>query len=339
MVEGLPLPFLGADHNVSTKVIKAARESDSMTCDVHSLKSEKHQIKKQYDQLIKRFTAWAEHVSDIRAAIVVGSRARTDVPADEWADLDIIVVTQNPDYYVLTCEWIQNIGTPLLTFLEPSVRGDEVERRVLFEGMLDVDFPIIPEERVRQLLKEIPPDVAAQLADTFGRGVRVLVDKDGVIAQLVSRIPSDKPVSFPPEKQEFHEVISDFLYHAVWTAKHLRRGELWWAKGGCDSHMKWCLLRMAEWHARAVYGEPHDTWFRGRFLEKWAYPRVVKGLKNAFAYYNEKDVKRALLVTMDLFRWVATETGKNLGYPYLDEADKKVTEWVNTCLSTILIEE
>jgi len=306
-----------------------------MINDAQSAESEP-QINAHYDQLIKRFTTWAEHVPDIRAAIVLGSRARKDAPADEWADLDIVIVTTNPEYYLLTSDWIQNMGTPLLTFLEPTATGGETERRVLFEGMLDVDFSIISKERVGQLLKEIPPDVAAQLADTFSRGIRVLVDKDGMIPQLLSRIPFGKTVSsFPPEKQEFYEVVSDFLYHAVWTAKHLRRGELWWAKGGCDSHMKWCLLTMVEWHARAIHGPDYDTWFRGRFLEKWAHPRVVKGLKDSFAYYNEKDVKRALLVTMDLFRWVAAETAEKLGYPSLDEADEKVTEWVKTCLSKI----
>lgn len=305
-----------------------------MINDTHPPESERTQIAAQYNQLIERFTTWAEHVSDIRAAIVVGSRARADTPADEWADLDIIMVTTNPEHYLSTPDWIQNSGTPLLTFLEPTATGGETERRVLFEGMLDVDFSIISYERCRQLLKEIPPDMVAPLADTFGRGIRILLDKDEMIPQLLSRIPSDKPVSpSPPEKQEFYQVVSDFLYHAVWTAKHLRRGELWWAKGGCDSHMKGCLLTMVEWHARARYGQDHDTWFRGRFLEKWAHPRVVKGLKDVFAYYNEKDVKRALLVTMDLFSWIAAETAEMLGFPYLDKTDETVTEWVRTCLS------
>ncbi|MBU7046952.1 MAG: aminoglycoside 6-adenylyltransferase, partial [Theionarchaea archaeon] len=136
-----------------------------------------------------------------------------------------------------------------------------------------------------------------------------------------------------PTEQEFHEVISDFLYHCIWTAKHLRRGELWWAKECCDSHLKGLLLTMVEWHSRALQGSNYDTWFRGRFLETWADPRVLKGLKDAFAYYDEKDVKRALDATMELFRWLARETGEKLEYSYLDEADEKVTSWVRTCLS------
>jgi len=135
---------------------------------------------------LERFVRWAETRSDLRAAVVVGSRARVDQPADEWADLDVIVVTTGPERYLSTASWVESIGNPLLTFVEPTATGDEMERRVLFEGMLDVDFSIIPEERARQLLNErLPPQVVAQISDTFSRGVRVLLDKDGLGAQLL----------------------------------------------------------------------------------------------------------------------------------------------------------
>ncbi len=52
-----------------------------------------------YEGLIGRFVKWAETRVDIRAAIVIGSRARVVEPADDWADLDVIVVTLDPEYY------------------------------------------------------------------------------------------------------------------------------------------------------------------------------------------------------------------------------------------------
>ncbi len=54
---------------------------------------------------------------DIRAAIVIGSRARVERPADEWSDLDIIVFTTAPEYYLSKVDWLENIGTPLLNYL------------------------------------------------------------------------------------------------------------------------------------------------------------------------------------------------------------------------------
>lgn len=50
-----------------------------------------------YDDLINSYTAWAEASDDVRAALILGSRARIDHPADEWSDLDILVFARNPE--------------------------------------------------------------------------------------------------------------------------------------------------------------------------------------------------------------------------------------------------
>ena len=285
---------------------------------------------RSYGELVERFVKWAETCADIRAAIIIGSRARADHPADEWADLDVVVVTTEPERYLSTTDWLGNIGNPLLTFVEPTAAGGQMEHRVLFEDMLDVDFAIIPERNLQQALQS----GQVQISNAFGRGMRVLLDKDGLAAQLRALIPSVKtPAPLLPTQNDFLQLTNDFLYHAVFTTKHLRRGELWWAKMCSDCYMQHLLLRMIEWHAHAVHGWNYDTWFRGRFLEEWADPRVLRGLRGAFAHYDKGDVSRALLTLMDLFRWVAVETAEELGYPYPSEADRRVTDWVKARLT------
>jgi len=300
----------------------------------------------------QRFAAWAQTQPDIRAAMVVGSRARTDHPADEWSDLDITVITTRPERLLGSADWLKNIGEYWLTFLEPTSTGGETERRVLFEGALDVDFAIVPHARIglavrlvpllrrfpalRRLLpkgvsQRIREDIAAT-ADAYLRGVRVIVDKDGLAAKL-PLIFAEAQLYRPPVQREFLNAVNDFWHHAVLTAKKLRRGELWWAKSCCDAYLKRLLLRMMEWHARATKGPDYDTWQLGRFLEEWADPRALAGLRDAFAHYDEEDIRRALLATMNLFHWLAVETAERLGHPYPTAADERVTEWVKTCLS------
>src|SRR5262245_45264655 len=134
-----------------------------------------------YEQLIDRFVAWAQAQPDIRAAIVLGSRARTDRPADEWSDLDLLIVTADPRRLISQTDWLEQLGTPWLTFLEPTAVGGATERRALFEGGLDVDFSPFPVEVVRQLAAEgMPPEVAGVLR----RGMRFVLDKDGLSASL-----------------------------------------------------------------------------------------------------------------------------------------------------------
>jgi aminoglycoside 6-adenylyltransferase len=85
---------------------------------------------------------------------------------------------------------------------------------------------------------------------------------------------------------------------------------------------------MTEWQARATHGKDYDTWFRGRFLEKWANPEVTTGLKNAYGHYDKNDVSTALMGSLNLFRQTATTTAEKLNLQYPTEADKKITVWI-----------
>ncbi len=277
-----------------------------------------------YEQLIDRFIQWAQTEDNIRAAIVIGSRARTDHPADEWSDLDVIILANDPEPYWATTEWLHHVGVPWLTFVEPLPIGNGFERRVLFEDGLDVDFAPDPVVPFRQMLDE---GRLSGLADLFYRGVRFLVDKEG-FAERLARIPVVLPPYQPPAEAEFLNLVHDFWYHTVWTAKKLRRGELWTAKSCCDGYLKQLLRQMLEWHTRARQGESVDTWMRGRFLEEWADARAVAALPAIFAHYDEPDVWRALQATMALFRWLALETAEVLGYAYSAFGEERATEIV-----------
>ena len=146
---------------------------------------------------------------------------------------------------------------------------------------------------------------------------------------MIGGVPATTSSSTPlPTQEEFLALSHDFLYHAVWAAKKLRRGELWIAKACADGYMKQLLLEMIEWHARSELGWDYDTWHGGRFLEEWADPGALDGLREAFAYYDEADVRRALLATMALFRRIGRETAARVGCAYPEEADKCVTTWV-----------
>jgi aminoglycoside 6-adenylyltransferase len=246
-----------------------------------------------YERLIEKFVAWAQTETSLRAA-----------------------------------DWVENIGVHWLTFVERTL-GDGWERRVLFDGGLDVDFALNPSAELAHLATgAIPPDVA----DIIRRGIRVLLDKDSLIAQL-GAVDLQVPSYQPPREAEFLNLVHDFWYHTVWAVKHLRRGEVWWAKSCCDMYLKERLRRMLEWHARAVNGPDHDTWMRGRFLEEWADPRAVEQLPEVFAHYDRQDIGRALQATMSLFRWLAIETAQRWGYAYPIKGEQFATELVGTLLA------
>lgn len=282
-----------------------------------------------FEKLIKEITDWAEPRPDMRLAIVLGSRARTVMPADEWSDLDIVFVVENPSLYLDSTDWLNNIDNVKILFLEPTAIGGGTERRVLFECGLDVDFSFLSEAQMKQEIQGKPDPGVLQI---YGRGYRVLFDKDKIVPPLwqLPEVPVTLRLLTPGE---FSEVANDFWYHAIWTAKKLRRGELWTALRCCDFYMKRLLLRVVECYAQIQHGGHYDTWYDGRFLERWADPHVVKGLRNAFARYSREDIKQALLATMDLFRWVTREIAGRGGYLYPVTLDEYAANLVNALLS------
>lgn len=282
-----------------------------------------------YDDLIERITAWAAATPAIRGALILGSRARTDRPADEWSDLDVLIFTHDVETPIRESGWATGLAPHWLTFVERTGDGSSWERRTLYEGGLDVDVAVFP----AQALEAPEGAMPAAFADVVRRGVRVLVDKDGALARILSRPLPAQTLYAHPSAVEFDNAVNDFWYHTLWCAKHLRRGEVWWAKSGIDVHLKGYLQRMLEWHARATRGEAFDTWLRGRFLDEWADPRAVAELPGCFARYDRADLARALLGTMRLYRWLEDETAARWGYAPPREGERRAAEATETLLA------
>jgi aminoglycoside 6-adenylyltransferase len=265
---------------------------------------------------IQRVARWAGARDDIRAAILIGSRARTDHPADEFSDIDVLLLVRDPEALLDDGKWPGELGEVAITFVEETPVPGIRERRALYQDGTDIDFAIIPVERV--------VEVGETGSDTLARGYRVLVDKDGLtdtFAAAKRRTPAG-----PPGAHEFAEAVSDFWYHTVWTSRKLARGEVFTAKGCLDEYTKTLVVRMLKWHAGG-----HDTWHEGRFLEEWSDPRVLVELRDAYARYDADDVERALIATMDLVSWLARETAGRLGYAYAaneEQVARRLTQQV-----------
>ena len=277
-----------------------------------------------FERWLDGLVEWADTRDDVRALVVVGSRARDDRPADEWSDLDCLLVTTDPDSYRERTDWLDALGDVWLTFREETATGDRVERRALFAPGVDVDFVPVSAEEVEC--------VAEVGSETFVRGYRVVYDEMGateVLADHAAEAEPERTAFELPDAAGFREHCEDCWYHAVWTAKKLRRGELWTAKGCLDGYLKWkCLLPLLGWHARARHGR--EPWYDGRFLEEWANERALVDLESAYATYDREDCWRALFATMNLLEWLSEEVADELDYESCTDGQRRASELVET---------
>ena len=228
-------------------------------------------------------TRWARQREDVHAVVLVGSRARTQTPADAWSDYDFVLVVDDAGAFLDSEDWLGKLAPALLSYVEATATGGIRERRVLFADGTDADFSILPRHRLEEV--KARPGVAG----VFARGYRVLLDA-GVLGEL----PTE--ASRPAEDRA--ALAQEFWYRALLTARKLRRGETHVAAMSCNCTMRRLLRRALELEARAA---GRDPWHDGRFLERWAEPRRVEQLKRTVALEEPATVAAAIRAACELF--------------------------------------
>ena len=263
---------------------------------------------------------WAEVRADIRMILIVGSMARQDHPADEFADLDLVIFTTDLATYRDPDRWLRPIGRSLVC--SPFERRDGcLEFLALFEGGHEVDFSFSPLEQ----LDRLAPD--GVLPEVYDRGYDVLLDKDGLSKRLPR--PSYGPVwKLKPPAEAFERTVSGFWHEADYCARCIRRRDLWGAKLS-DGELKGKLLTMMEWHAGSRHGWQCDTWAYSRYLGEWTDDRTWAALSDVYGKFDAGDSWRALLATMELFSRLAGEVAAREGYGDGAALETAITEYVH----------
>lgn len=259
----------------------------------------------KYADIKQKLIHLAGKNEEIKAVIAIGSSTRTTAIADEYSDLDLMIVTENVN------EWLYGnypgqLGELKISFVEPTLGGGK-ERRVLFDGYLDVDMIIFTTEQFQNAVLE---GVAGWV---MNRGYQVLYDGMGCSDLLKEKIVKEiHPATL--SEADFNNMVNDFFFHVVWASKKILRGELWSAKMCVDAYLKNYLLKVIEMYSHETYGV--DVWHDGRFLDRWAEEGIKEELKLCFAHYDKDDIKAALLATEKLFARLARKVAEKKGYEY-----------------------
>ena len=274
-----------------------------------------------YEQLQTELIAWSEHIAEIRTILVVGSRARQVKPADDYSDLDISLYVvegfeQKSEVYL---QWIRDFA-PVWMMLDEH--HDETKSwLILYQGGIKVDFSVTPISVLQPLIDD------QALWDDQQRGYKILLDKDGIAAQLPPPSPFDPPPYVPPIQVQFIQRVEGYFYGAVYLAKQIKRGNLWKAKWA-DQIQQRILLEMLEWHAHSAHDRPVDTYYRGDFMRDWVSDATWQELHQVFAHFDATDSRKALIASIRLFTRLTQETAAKLDYDYPRRMVEEVTAYI-----------
>ena len=265
----------------------------------------------RYHDIKQSLRRYAGQDGAIKAVAAIGSSTLPDVPADEYSDLDLIIVTDSPEGWY-SGEYPEKLGNVSISFIEPTLGGGK-ERRCIYDGDRDVDMIIFTPRQFENALRE----GAAEWV--MNRGYALLYDGGGyteLIPQFVSHGIS-RPVM---TCEDFANTVNDFYFHNIWACKKLRRGELWSAKMCIDSYLKERLLKMIEEYQLCTADT--DVWHDGRFLDRWADSSVLDELKNCFAHYDKEECRAALSATHRLFARLARAVADKRAFAYPEKAEE-----------------
>lgn len=263
----------------------------------------------RYLEIKKRILDFAENNCNIKAVVAIGSSTRSEVKADEFSDLDLIIATENTD------EWLygdipNKFGDVKISFVEPTLGGGN-ERRILYDNSLDVDMIVFTPEQFTNAINE---GVAGWVCN---RGYTVLYDtmnfeklmSDNIIHEIKREVMTEN---------EYTNMVNNFCFHVVWASKKVLRGELWTAKMCIDSYLKNHLLRLIEAYTISKYKT--DVWHDGRFLDRWADDSIKEVLTKCFAHYEKDDMISALCETYKLFSRLSKEMAEICCYIFPETA-------------------
>ncbi|MDL2225640.1 aminoglycoside 6-adenylyltransferase [Eubacteriales bacterium OttesenSCG-928-M02] len=276
-------------------------------------------MEEQYQQALTKFIAWAEEETDIRTAYLVGSRAREDHPADAYGDMDLLLFSTHPEKYLADNQWLAAMGKPLSSFVSKTANGDS-EWLTLYQGGFQIDYVLYPADAI----------YAHKRGSFHGRGIRLLVDKDGLGQRLIPDSFALRPAK-PPVAMVYGQVVQMFWFVCYYMGRQIARGEVWPAKMR-ETDQKSLLLVMMEWHAHMVHGLDYDTWHAGRYLHEWLDEDIYRALPQTFRGFEKRKSMAALLATETLFHRLAKEVGEGYGFPHHAELAEFVLHWTETHL-------
>lgn len=277
------------------------------------------------DSLEAEITAWASSRADVRAALLIGSRASPQGARDRLSDHDVVLFLEPGSPLPERDEWLETFGRPLLVLRETTEhRSERVPTRLVqYDSGHRVDFTLSRDDLLRRIVEQ------EALPDWLGAGYRVLLDRDGLAQGL--RPPSAMAyVPRPPTRAEFDAVVQEFWWETLYVAKHVGRGELLPARYSLETILRFrCLVPMLEWYVQVGRHWEQSLGVRGSGLRWLLEPDDRETLDRTYAGETLEEHRAALEAMCDLFGRAARAVARDgaLAYPVeLERATRRLLD-------------
>jgi aminoglycoside 6-adenylyltransferase len=269
----------------------------------------------KYYETVEHLKTWAQQEENIHCVIILGSQVRKDFEGDEWSDLDVLLLVDNPRLFLQTDTWLAFLGEIVCGTVEETnldwIHLTWFVKRILLADNRALDFSIMPYARV--------DDVLSINAEIHANGYQVIYDTrpNWVVSKIEATLATlkEEPPKIPTE-DELWRTIQVLLFQLVFASKKIKRNELWVAVSCINQQVSHQLLELIEFHTASVVEAPQRIRYEGRFLEQRMAPPLVEGLSWCFAKYDTQDAIQTIHHLLDFSYCLAKAICEKKGYPF-----------------------
>ncbi len=277
------------------------------------------------DTTIDRLTHWAEDRQDVRSLIITSTRAIPYAHVDAYSDYDVILVVDEVRPMLDDTTWLTDFGDVLIAYwdpleVDPLTGAERVSSVVNYTDGLKIDFGLWSHQWFAEVMAG--PDPHPEL----NAGYRILVDKDGLTAELPPPTFSSY-IPARPDEATYLRLVTDFLIGVPYVAKSLLRDQLLPAKWVLDFDMRFnYLVPMLEWRIECDHAWSLKTGNLGKGLKAYLSAEVWAELERTFSDAEPERNWESLFAMVALFGRTAEEVAESLGYAFPESLVTRVSE-------------
>jgi len=257
----------------------------------------------------------------IRAVLLGGSRANSDVPEDILQDFDITYVVSEMDSLLQDHNWIDVFGERLILQMPEEMTIGEKDKHcfhylMLFKDGVRIDLTLLPLSALETGYKP-------------GSLTVLLLDKDNLFEKLPTPTDADYRIKRPTE-QEFKDCCNEFWWVSTYVAKGLWRHELIYAKATLENVVRLMFLKMIEWYIGAQTEFKVSLGKSGRNVKQHVSPELYQKILSTYQDSDINNTWLSLFTMTSTFSELANEVACGLGFRYNTVEEENVTGYLRS---------
>lgn len=269
-------------------------------------------------EILSTFMRWAQENNNLRTAIMTSSRTHENASIDFLSDYDIELYVSDLSPFTDNDDWLSYFGNIMVRWpLKPRSTGFDhgwITRLVLFQDGLRLDFQIT--------------DNTTLSHSHYTNGYKVLIDKDSM-ANTLEPPTYNQYIIKKPTEEEYVTLVSEFWWDAYYVPKYLWRDELPFAKYMLDSSLRYSFLhKIINWYIGYQHDWTVETGALGKKFKKLLPPELWQEFEDSYEGGGIEANWDAFYRVITLFRKVAKYLGTELGYPYPEDIDTNVMNFI-----------